>query len=98
MPPIIMRASLLTLLVASIPVGAVQAQSPPAPKPAEDPQKGQEDRIRRLEEEVAALKAAQAAPKTEPVQLGGAGGAATKALNPDISVIGDFIPGKAGAN
>ena len=92
-----MRASLLTLLVASIPVGAVQAQSPPAPKPAEDPQKGQEDRIRRLEEEVAALKAAQAAPKTEPVQLGGAGGSAAKALNPDISLNGDFL-GSIGHN
>ena len=32
---------------------------------------------------------------TEPVQLGGAGGAAAKALNPDISVIGDFL-GAAG--
>lgn len=31
----------------------------------------------------------------EPVQLGGAGGAAAKALNPDISVIGDFV-GAAG--
>lgn len=28
-----------------------------------------------------------------PVQLGGAGGAASKALNPDISVIGDFVGG-----
>ncbi len=31
----------------------------------------------------------------EPVQLGGAGGAAAKVLNPDISVIGDFL-GAAG--
>jgi hypothetical protein len=33
---------------------------------------------------------AQAAPQ-EPVRLGGAGAAAAKALNPDISVIGDFV-------
>lgn len=32
-----------------------------------------------------------------PVTIGGAGGSASKALNPDISVIGDFI-GSAGAN
>src|SRR5262245_8565301 len=29
--------------------------------------------------------------QTETVRLGGAGGAASKALNPDISMIGDFI-------
>lgn len=34
---------------------------------------------------------------TQPVSLGGAGGSAAKALNPDISVIGDFI-GAAGRN
>jgi len=39
---------------------------------------------------------AQAAPQ-EPVRLGGAGTAASKALNPDISMIGDFI-GTAGKN
>src|SRR5215831_16087497 len=32
-------------------------------------------------------------PQTETVRLGGAGAAAAKALNPDISVIGDFISG-----
>jgi len=37
-----------------------------------------------------AQAAAQAAPQ-EPVRLGGAGTAAAKALNPDISMIGDFI-------
>jgi len=30
-------------------------------------------------------------PVAPPIQLGGAGGAAAKALNPDISVIGDFV-------
>ena len=38
---------------------------------------------------VAAPVLAQAPP--EPVSIGGAGGAAAKVLNPDISVIGDFI-------
>ncbi|HEV7522261.1 MAG TPA: hypothetical protein VGP89_14260 [Candidatus Angelobacter sp.] len=37
--------------------------------------------------------AAGAATQSENVRLGGAGGAASKALNPDISVIGDFISG-----
>jgi hypothetical protein len=46
----------------------------------------------------AAQQAAEAAPTTQPdVRLGGAGSAAAKALNPDISVIGDFIAG-AGHN
>jgi hypothetical protein len=36
-------------------------------------------------------------PPTQAVSLGGAGGSAAKALNPDISVIGDFI-GAAGHN
>jgi hypothetical protein len=43
---------------------------------------------------VAAPVLAQAAPQPEPVapvSIGGAGGAAAKVLNPDISVIGDFI-------
>ena len=34
---------------------------------------------------------------SQPVSLGGAGGSAAKALNPDISMIGDFI-GVAGGN
>jgi hypothetical protein len=37
------------------------------------------------------------APAGDNVRLGGAGGAAAKALNPDVSVIGDFI-GSAGHN
>jgi len=37
--------------------------------------------------------AGSAVPQTEAVRLGGAGAAAAKALNPDISVIGDFISG-----
>ena len=74
MPPIFIRAFLLSLILAPISAGSMRAQSPPAP--AEDPQKAQEERIRKLEEEVQALKAAQATPKSEPAQLGGAGGSA----------------------
>src|SRR5258705_7747283 len=65
-----------------------------------------EDRIKALEAEVQSLKGqqpaaavpAQVAPAAVPAQtpvagpsLGGAGGAAAKVLNPDISVIGDFV-------
>ncbi len=78
------------LLSALLTVGIGRAQGSPATNPAEEPQKAQEERIRKLEEEVQALKAAQTAPKTEPTQLGGAGGSAAKALNPDISLNGDF--------
>ena len=41
--------------------------------------------------------AAGATSQAETIRLGGAGGAAAKALNPDVSVIGDFIAG-AGHN
>ena len=69
-----------------------------------------EDRIIALEGEVRALKSAAAAapaaepsppaqePPLAPTRLGGAGGAAAKALNPDISVIGDFWGGRLGAH
>ncbi len=93
MPPIIMRASQVSLLLALISAGTMYAQSPPA----EDQAKAQEERIRKLEEEVRALKEAQAAPKPEPMQLGGAGGSAAKAMNPDISLNGDFL-GSIGHN
>lgn len=78
-------------LLAMLPWTSLGAQAPPSPPPAEGTAPSQEDRIRRLEEEVKALKAAQGVPKAEPVQLGGAGGAAAKALNPDISLNGDFL-------
>jgi len=63
----------------------MRAQSPPAP--AEDPQKAQEGGSGKLEEEVQALKAAQANAKSEPAQLGGGGrfGGPT-AMNPDSSL------------
>jgi hypothetical protein len=92
-----MRASLLSLLVTSVTVGSVRAQSPPPPPPAGERQQDQDERIRKLEEEVLALKATQAATKLEPAQLGGAGGSVAKALNPDISLNGDFL-GSIGHN
>ena len=101
MPKSYLRASLLTLAT----LGLAQAQSAPAQKdlaPAakEDPAKAQDERIRKLEEEVQALKAAQAATpqvQPQPLQIGGAGGSAAKALNPDISLNGDFL-GALGRN
>jgi hypothetical protein len=84
----------VVLSLATLVAGTLGAQS--ALAPADDPQKATEERIRKLEEEVQALKAAQA-PKVEPVQLGGAGGAAAKALNPDLSLNGDFL-GALGRN
>lgn len=62
---------------------AQQAAPPPAatPPPAADDQ----------------AAAVATPPPAEPVRLGGAGASAAKALNPDISVIGDFI-GTGGHN
>jgi cell division protein FtsB len=64
-----------------------------------------EERIKALEAEVQTLKGQPAAAPTPapavaqapqaPATLGGAGGAASKVLNPDIAVIGDFL-GAAG--
>jgi hypothetical protein len=65
-----------------------------------------EGQIRQIKEQQAAAKSASPAavsttiagvPAQQPIALGGAGGSAAKALNPDISVIGDFI-GVAGHN
>ncbi|HEX7554171.1 MAG TPA: hypothetical protein VF378_11510 [Geothrix sp.] len=85
------------LLSASISLGMLSAQSPPVPTPAEEQAKHQEARIRKLEEEMQALNASQAAPRPEPVQLGGAGGSAAKAMNPDLSLNGDLL-GSVGRN
>jgi hypothetical protein len=67
-----------------------------------------EGQVRMLQSAQAQASAAAAAPAAtggaavpsmpaQPATLGGASGSASKALNPDISVIGDFI-GSAGAN
>ncbi len=78
------------LVSALLAAGVARAQDPPPTPPATDQQKAQDDRIRKLEEEVQALKDAQAALRPEAAQVGGAGGSAAKALNPDISLNGDF--------
>ena len=55
------------LLTASISAGMVLAQTPPAPSAAEEQAKAQEERIRKLEAEMEALKAAQSVPRVEPL-------------------------------
>ncbi len=92
-----MTVLIALLLSASMSVGILCAQSPAAPPSVEDQQKAQDERIRKLEDEVQTLKAALTVPKAEPVQLGGAGGAAAKAFNPDISLNGDLL-GSIGHN
>jgi hypothetical protein len=88
-----------TLLFLSALAGLLAAKLP-AQDSAEllNRMKAMEERIRALEAEVQLLKgqpaAAPAPPPAvpqEPVTLGGAGPAASKILNPEISVIGDFI-------
>jgi hypothetical protein len=86
-----MNALAAIMLSASISTAMLSAQGQPVPTPAEEQAKAQEDRIRKLEEGMQALKAALAAPKSEPLQLGGAGGSAAKAMNPDLSLNGDFL-------
>jgi len=88
------RRAILTTLLSTLCL-AGWAQSPPTPSAKEDPAKSQEERIRAIEEELKALRSAQAVP--EAAGLGGAGGAAAKAMNPDISLNGDFL-GAAGHN
>jgi hypothetical protein len=76
----------------------LKAQQPAAPAGAPAATPGTEAAAQPTPS-VAAEQGAAAAPSSggEQVRLGGAGGAAAKALNPDISVIGDFI-GSAGHN
>jgi hypothetical protein len=65
--------------------GTQPAQNPSAAAPATPPAAAPQTQVG------AAEGAAGAPTQSENVRLGGAGGAASKALNPDISVIGDFI-------
>ncbi|MCU1256701.1 MAG: hypothetical protein JWM83_3000, partial [Candidatus Angelobacter sp.] len=67
--------------------GTQPAQNPNAAAPANPPSAAPQTQV------AAAEGAAGAATQSDNVRLGGAGGAASKALNPDISVIGDFIAG-----
>lgn len=79
-----MRFPSVSLAAAILATGGLLAQSPQDPKETDE-------RLKKLEEEVLALK--QAAKQAEPTpapRLGGAGGAASKVLNPDISVAGDL--------
>jgi hypothetical protein len=64
--------------------GAPATAAAPATAPSAAPQ---------TQATAASQGAAGATSQAETVRLGGAGGAAAKALNPDISVIGDFISG-----
>jgi hypothetical protein len=66
----------LVALEGQVRVLKAQAAQPPAATPAEG---------------ASAAPAESVAAAPTPVSLGGAGGAAAKALNPDISMIGDFI-------
>ena len=70
------------------PPATAAAPSTPSTVPATQPQ---------VSTEQGAAGSTASAGGNENVRLGGAGGAASKALNPDISVIGDFIVG-AGHN
>ena len=114
-----MKAVFAALLFLSL-VGNLGAQGTPPPAQAPDKTEERfkllEERIRALEAELAAVKAAQAAPAPAAAaapapapaaaapqqlpaysQIGGAGAAAAKVVNPDISVVGDFL-GSVGRN
>jgi hypothetical protein len=85
-----MKSPSLSLLACLLAAGNLVAQSPQDPKEIEE-------RLKKLEAEVQALKQAAKQPEVPAAQLGGAGGAASKALNPDISVAGD-LRGAVGSN
>ncbi len=84
--------SLPTLL--ALPLSA-QQPGPPAQPPTPSAQPGPEDKLKALEERVRKLEAEAAArdsaPPPPPARLGGAEGTASKALNPDISLIGNLV-------
>ena len=73
---------------------AAPAATPNAPASASAPAT---EATSAAEAAAAAAPAMAATTQTQAVSLGGAGGSAAKALNPDISAIGDFI-GVAGHN
>src|SRR6266496_3046132 len=69
-------------------VRTLKAQAAPAPSPASPGAPATE---------AANATAAENVTAQAPTSLGGAGGSAAKALNPDISMIGEFV-GVAGGN
>lgn len=87
----------LVALEGQVRVLKAQAAQPASASPAEAPA-GSATAVPATQAQVAAQAPAEsiAAAPTQ-VSLGGAGGSAAKALNPDISMIGDFI-GVAGGN
>ena len=104
-----MKARLLLVCCSLLFVSFAQAQ---APDNTQDRLKALEERIRALEAELQALKAGPpaaaipsatapapppSAPSAAPQSLGGGGAAMAKILNPDISVIGNFL-GAVGRN
>ena len=104
-----MRISLLALGMACLFTGCLAAQDNAdllnRMKAMEARIQALEAEVQGLKAQQAAMAAAPPAPAAAPAvapeaavpvaapQLGGAGGAAAKALNPDISVIGDFLGG-----
>src|SRR4029077_4115371 len=75
----------------------LKAQGPQQPAPATATAPAAQPAAAPQTQVAAEQGAAGATSQAETIRLGGAGGAASKALNPDISVIGDFIAG-AGHN
>ena len=79
-----MKLRSISLAAAILASGGLLAQAPQDPRETEE-------RLKKLEEEVQALRKAVKQPEQAPApRLGGAGGAASKVLNPDISVAGDL--------
>ena len=84
-------------------VRLLKSQAAPAPSPATPPatttETGAQAAVAPAEQPQVQAAPAAAAPlsQAQAISLGGAGGSAAKALNPDISAIGDFI-GVAGRN
>ncbi|HTS35098.1 MAG TPA: hypothetical protein VMH04_05460 [Candidatus Solibacter sp.] len=74
------------------PTAAPAPEAPVAGQPGQQPPAASQ-----TQQQVAEMPPAPAYTSSQPVSLGGAGGSAAKALNPDISAIGDFI-GVAGHN
>jgi hypothetical protein len=87
------RAIFALPVLLGLPLAAQQPPPPAQPDPA-PAQTAPEERLKALEARVRALEADAAARDQAPgppARLGGADGAASKALNPDISLIGNVV-------